>query len=50
MGVCTISFYVDKVVCLNIRSGSFFAVADAYKVWYDLADSDVIDLLMQNKS
>ena len=39
-----ISSYVDKVVCLNIRSGSFFAVADAYKVWYDLLDNDVLDL------
>ena len=40
-----ISAYVDKVVCLNIRSGSFFAVADAYKEWYDLEDEDVINLL-----
>jgi predicted phosphoribosyltransferase len=32
----------DKIVCLNIRSGSFFAVADAYKVWYDLKDEDVM--------
>ncbi len=36
---------VDKIVCLNIRSGSFFAVADAYKVWYDLEDEDVIEIL-----
>jgi len=35
----------DKIVCLNIRSGSFFAVADAYKVWYDLKDEDVIGVL-----
>jgi putative phosphoribosyl transferase len=37
--------YVDKIVCLNIRSGAFFAVADAYKNWYDLNDEDVIELL-----
>ena len=36
---------VDKIVCLNIRSGSFFAVADAYKVWYDLEDEDLIEIL-----
>jgi len=37
--------YADKVVCLNIRSGPVFAVADAYKEWYDLEDEDVIDIL-----
>ncbi len=37
--------YADKIVCLNVRSGPFFAVADAYKVWYDLEDEDVIDIL-----
>jgi putative phosphoribosyl transferase len=30
--------YVDQIVCLNIRSGSYFAVAQAYKEWYDLND------------
>lgn len=38
--------HADKIVCLNIRSGMpFFAVADAYKVWYDLEDEDVIRVL-----
>jgi len=37
--------HADKVVCLNIRSGPIFAVADAYKLWYDLEDEDVIDVL-----
>jgi putative phosphoribosyl transferase len=37
--------YVDQIVCLNIRSGPFFAVAEAYKDWYDLDDEDVIHLL-----
>jgi predicted phosphoribosyltransferase len=35
----------ERVVCLNIRSGPFFAVANAYKRWYDLEDEDVIDIL-----
>jgi predicted phosphoribosyltransferase len=26
----------DKIFCLNIREGRTFAVADAYKLWYDL--------------
>jgi predicted phosphoribosyltransferase len=37
--------YVNKLTCLNIRSGPIFAVADAYKVWYDLEDEDVTAIL-----
>jgi putative phosphoribosyl transferase len=44
-----ISSYVDRIVCLNIRSGSLFAVADAYKLWYDLTDKEVIDILKSNQ-
>jgi len=44
-----ISSYVDRIVCLNIRSGPVFAVADAYKVWYDLTDKNVIEILKRNK-
>ena len=36
---------VDEIVCLNIRSGFSFAVADAYKNWYDLTDEEVIRIL-----
>jgi predicted phosphoribosyltransferase len=36
---------VDELVCLNIRSGAIFAVADAYKHWYDLTDKEVKELL-----
>lgn len=35
----------DEIVCLNIRSGPIFAVADAYKNWYDLSDEEVIEIL-----
>jgi len=38
---------VDEIVCLNIRSGSSFAVADAYENWYDLTDEEVIRILNQ---
>jgi predicted phosphoribosyltransferase len=37
--------HADRVVCLNIRSGPMFAVADAYKKWYDLEDEDVMGIL-----
>jgi len=40
---------VDEIVCLNIRSGPIFAVADAYRNWYDLTDEDVIEILEKAK-
>lgn len=33
---------VDEVICLNIRSGYRFAVAEAYQHWYDLDDREVL--------
>jgi putative phosphoribosyl transferase len=36
---------VDELVCLNVRSGYPFAVADAYRNWYDLADKEVMDIV-----
>jgi putative phosphoribosyl transferase len=35
----------DLVVCLNIRSGHTFAVADAYREWHDLEDNEVLEEL-----
>ena len=37
--------HADLILCPNIRTGPFFAVADAYDVWYDLDDEDVVELL-----
>jgi putative phosphoribosyl transferase len=36
---------VDELVCLNVRSRFPFAVADAYKNWYDLADEEVLNII-----
>lgn len=36
---------VDELVCLNIRGGLSFAVAEAYENWYDLTDADVLAIL-----
>jgi predicted phosphoribosyltransferase len=33
---------VDQMVCLNIRSGRMFAVAEAYRQWHDLDDQEVL--------
>jgi putative phosphoribosyl transferase len=38
---------VDMLVCPNIRTGPIFAVADAYRHWYDLDDREVLDLLRE---
>lgn len=38
---------VDELVCLNVRSGLSFSVADAYRRWYDLTDDKVISLIKE---
>jgi putative phosphoribosyl transferase len=39
---------MDMIVCPNIRTGSYFAVADAYRNWYDLSREVVIDQLRRH--
>ena len=39
--------HVDQVVCLNLRSGPVFAVADAYRVWSDVEETAVVAMLRQ---
>lgn len=36
---------VDRIYCANIRTGPYFAVADAYRNWYDLSENEVLGLL-----
>jgi predicted phosphoribosyltransferase len=38
---------VDEVYCANVREVFSFAVADAYKNWYDLPESEVLTLLSE---
>lgn len=35
----------DRICCTNIRTGPYFAVAEAYRHWYDLSEAEVLDLL-----
>ena len=37
--------HADRIICLNIRTGYIFAVADAYRHWYDLTDAEVVGIL-----
>lgn len=36
---------VDDLICPHIGSGFVFAVADAYQNWYDVSETEVIELL-----
>jgi predicted phosphoribosyltransferase len=36
---------VDELVCLNVRGGFTFAVADAYENWYDLEEEEVLEIM-----
>ncbi len=38
---------VDRLLCLNVRSGYPFAVADAYINWYDITDEEVLELMVR---
>jgi len=40
---------VDTLCCLNIRESYPYAVASAYRNWYDLEDEDVHELIEGNK-
>ncbi|MBS7626052.1 phosphoribosyltransferase [Candidatus Bathyarchaeota archaeon] len=42
-----VSTYVNEVYCLNVRTGPFYAVADAYKRWYDLNDGEIMMYLTE---
>jgi len=36
---------LDELYCPNIRGGYSFAVADAYKNWYDLTEEEVLSMM-----
>ena len=40
---------VDEIVCPNLRTGPYFAVADAYQNWYDLTKEEVMEILRYNR-
>ena len=45
-----ISSKVDQIYCANIRTTPYFAVAEAYRNWYDLSEKEVLDLLRKFKA
>ena len=40
---------VEKIYCPNIRDVWRFAVADAYKNWYDVPESEVIEIIKNSQ-
>ena len=43
--ISRLSGEVDEIFCPNIRSGQYFAVAEAYRNWYDLDRNEVVKRL-----
>lgn len=44
-----VSPYIDDLFCPNIRNVWRFAVADAYKRWYDVPESEVLEIINSSK-
>jgi len=40
---------VDAIYCANARSGFFFAVADAYKKWYDIGEEELFEMIRKKE-
>ncbi|TFG15389.1 MAG: phosphoribosyltransferase [Promethearchaeota archaeon] len=41
--------YIDELFCPNIRNVWHFAVADAYKHWYDVPESEILEIINNSK-
>ncbi|MFX0070114.1 MAG: phosphoribosyltransferase [Candidatus Hermodarchaeota archaeon] len=41
--------FTDEIFCPNIKNVWRFAVADAYKHWYDVPESEVIEIINKSK-
>ncbi|MFX0023675.1 MAG: phosphoribosyltransferase [Candidatus Hermodarchaeota archaeon] len=40
---------VSEIFCPNIRNTLWFAVADAYKNWYDVPETEVLEIINKSK-
>ena len=38
---------IDALYCANVRAGRSFAVADAYRRWYDVDEGEAREILVQ---
>ena len=44
-----VSPYTDELFCPNVRNVWRFAVADAYKHWYDAPESEILEIINRSK-
>ena len=44
-----VSPYIDDIFCPNVRNVWRFAVANAYKHWYDVPESEVLEIINSSK-
>jgi len=40
---------VSEIFCPNVRNTLWFAVADAYKYWYDVPENEVLEIINNSK-
>ncbi len=40
---------VDELICLNVRSGQRYAVADAYNKWHDVGDEEALAVIRKER-
>ena len=40
---------INEIFCPNVRNTLWFAVADAYKHWYDVPETEVLDMIKNSK-
>ena len=46
-GALITSKEADKLLVLNLRTGPFYAVADAYIEWHDVSDEEAVQYIKQ---
>ena len=44
-----VSPYIDDLFCPNVRNVWRFAVAEAYKRWYDASESEILEIINSSK-
>lgn len=48
--VVEIAALADRVVCANVREGMRYAVAEAYELWSDVSEEEVMEILKEYRN
>ena len=46
---CKNGHEINEIFCPNVRNTLWFAVADAYKHWYDVPEREVLEIISNSK-